>query len=212
MEAPQRRIDGDHPQDDAGAAGGGGEVSVTNRAWRASAKPLDSERFHYRPLGEGDRELYIRIYTDPVLMQHVGDPLTITVAENSFQKSCALNLALNSRQYCWVMIDRESGGEVGLLALIDHNGPAEIGVMVLMPWQNRKVAQEAIRRLTEFSFRECSVSYVFTRHLIANIAGAGVMARLGFLVMSDVPGGDCFQGWGMGRDLWVEMTQGMFVQ
>ena len=79
---------------------------------------------------------------------------------------------------------------------------AEIGVMVIDAWQGRKVAQETIGFLSGYLFDHSGWRRTFSRHVRANDAGAGVMRRLGFREMQEVPGGSAFRGWEMTCEAW----------
>jgi RimJ/RimL family protein N-acetyltransferase len=165
---------------------------------------LETERFHLRPLAESDEALYVSIYTDGALMRYVGDPMTAADAQRAFRAFLRSNQHGDLRRSCcWVVEHgRERQETVGLLALTPHAAAAEIGVMILGVWQSRKVAQEAIGFLSGYLFDHGVWSRTFSRHLRANEAGAGVMRRLGFREMEDVPGGANFRGWEMARDEW----------
>lgn len=166
---------------------------------------LATERFRLRPLAAQDEALYVAIYTDDALMRHVGEPMTASDARRAFDAFLRSNAHADLRRACcWVI---ECGGNdsevVGLLALSPHSGAAEIGVMVLAPWQGRKVAQETIAFLSGHLFEEGAWPRTFSRHARDNDAGAGVMRRLGFHAMAEVPGGSAFRGWEMTRDEWM---------
>lgn len=170
---------------------------------------LHTSRFRLRPLAGSDEPLYVAIYTDAALMRFVGEPLTREQAAKAFASFLHSNKAGDlARPCCWV-IERTSGQGleeevVGLLALIPHAGRAEIGVMVRAAWQGSKVAQETIGFLAGHLFRHRVWPSAFSRHVRENEAGAGVMRRLGFREMADVPGGAGFRGWEMTRQEWSE--------
>src|SRR5689334_10346935 len=117
---------------------------------------LETERFRLRPLAAQDEALYIAIYTDQTLMRYVGDPMPISDA----RRACHAFLRSNQhgdlrRACCWVIEHAVEDAEtVGLLALTPHPDAAEIGVMILMPWQSRKVAQETIGFLSGHVFEQ----------------------------------------------------------
>lgn len=166
---------------------------------------LETRRFKLKPLDAGDEALYVGIYTDPALMRYVGEPKRLDEAKRSFG---LLVESADSRQLCWVLLEKRAiGSPVGLIALIDHGGRSEIGIMVVADWQNSKVAQEAIEYLTGHAFAQLGRERVFTRHLVENEAGAGVMRRLGFRPMKEPPGGPRFKGWMMERDEWPARTE-----
>lgn len=168
---------------------------------------LETARFVLRPLAEADEALYVSIYTDAALMRFVGAPMAADEAARAFRAFLRSNRQADLRRACCWVIERGGAGvpdTVGLLALIPHEGRAEIGVMVVAGWQGSKVAQETIGFLSGHLFRHGIWPAAFSRHVRANEAGAGVMRRLGFRDMDDVPGGAEFRGWELTRGEWKE--------
>lgn len=167
---------------------------------------LLTSRFQLRPLAGLDESLYVSIYSDGALMRFVGEPMTPLGAAEAFKAFLQSNRRADlQRACCWVIEEREGDAStVGLLALIPHVAAAEIGVMVLGGWQGRKVAQETIGFLSGYLFQHTEWTRTFSRHVRANEAGAGVMRRLGFHEMEDVPGGEAFRGWEMTRGEWLD--------
>lgn len=169
---------------------------------------LATQRFRLRPLAEQDEALYIFIYTDDALMRHVGEPMTASEALRAFQAFLQSNRYGDLRRACCWVIEHgvDDRDVVGLLALAPHPEAAEIGVMVLAHWQGRKVAQETIAFLSGHLFGNDAWQRTFSRHARDNEAGAGVMRRLGFHAMANVPGGASFRGWEMTRDEWTRQV------
>jgi RimJ/RimL family protein N-acetyltransferase len=167
---------------------------------------LTTPRFRLRPLSLRDEAFYVSVYTDGALMRFVGQPMTPASAADAFRAFLRTNEHGNlHRACCWMIeVPGDETAMVGLLALIPHARAAEIGVMVSEAWQGRKVAQETIGFLSGYLFRHSDWARTFSRHIRANEAGAGVMRRLGFDEMRDVPGGVAFRGWEMTRDAWRE--------
>lgn len=166
---------------------------------------LTTPRFRLRPLTGIDESFYVSIYSNPQLMRFVGEPMTHRAATAAFRAFLKSNERGNLHQACcWVVEDHQDTAErAGLLALLPHTAAAEIGVMVTACWQGRKVAQETIGFLSSYLFLHTSWPRTFSRHIRANEAGAGVMRRLGFHEMEDVPGGDAFRGWEITRSEWL---------
>jgi len=165
---------------------------------------LTTSRFRLRPLSQRDEDFYVSIYTDEALMRFVGQPMTPASASDAFQVFLRSNERGNLRSACCWIIEVPGAETVGLLALIPHADAAEIGVMVSDAWQGRKVAQETIGFFTGYLFRHSECTRTFSRHTRTNEAGAGVMRRLGFTEMQEVPGGNAFRGWEMTREAWRE--------
>lgn len=172
---------------------------------------LHTHRFRLRPLAVSDEAFYVAVYTDAALMRFVGEPLTAEQAAKAFRSFLHSNKAGDlTRACCWViesMSEDVEQSEVGLLALMPHPERAEIGVMVRAAWQGSKVAQETIGFLSDHVFSHRLWPGAFSRHVRENEAGAGVMRRLGFREMADVPGGTGFRGWEMTREEWSERLE-----
>jgi len=139
---------------------------------------LDTRRLHMRPLGAADEALYCRIYTDAGLMRHIGTPLSADTAQRSF---CAARRESTHRSKWWVMVETASRTDIGLLGLVIQDEDAQIGAMVLEPWQSGGYAAEAIAALVEHAFQDLGLNSLHTRHSADNGAAAGLMRKLGFV-------------------------------
>ena len=141
---------------------------------------MQTERFELRPLAPPDSELYIALYTDAEVMRHAGDALTREAARGAFDKVVALNQRTDGGYRAWVVVDRSTGEEKGLLALVAQEGGSEIGALIWPQYHNAGVATEIIRRLIDFAFAEGGVDTVFTRHRAENGGAEGLMRKLDF--------------------------------
>lgn len=166
---------------------------------------IETARFVLRPLRADDEALYVALHTDPDLMRHVGEPMTASTARDTFMRLLDMSQSGRFRHRAWVVVEEaDAVSAVALVAAIAHADDIEIGIMVTPEWQSRRVAQEVISRLTSYSFEDCGIRRVFTRHVTSNMAGAGVMKRLRFDPMPDVPGGSGYVGWVMERARWPD--------
>lgn len=145
-----------------------------------SPQSLDTVRFRMRPLGTGDAALYVALYSDPGVMRHVVEPLDAVAARQAFGKVESSNRR-GSRDYrTWVVVDKATQREIGLLALVAREGMHEIGALIWPEWHNGGVATEIIRRLMDFAFGEDGCRIVFTRHRAENGGAEGLMRKLDF--------------------------------
>lgn len=144
------------------------------------ALPLETARFRLRPLKAHDDGLYIALYTNAEVMRHVGDALTLAAARNAFDKVLAFAQRTDGGYQAWVVVDRSTGEEWGLLALVAREGGSEIGALIWPQYHNAGVATEIIRRLMDFAFSEGGVDTVFTRHRTVNGGAEGLMRKLDF--------------------------------
>lgn len=141
---------------------------------------IDTQRLHLRPLGEADEPLYCRIYTDPELMRHVGAPLTLTAAQRSFGVACRQAMWPTNRPW-WVMSERDSHTDIGVLGLVRHGAAAQIGILMFAQWQGRGFATEVITVLSDLAFRDPGLAMLGLDHAPGNGAMLGLMEKLEFL-------------------------------
>jgi RimJ/RimL family protein N-acetyltransferase len=162
---------------------------------------LDTERFSLTRLGKEDEALYVSIHTDAKLMRSAGGAVEAAVAQAAFARLLKYAELPALKQHAWVVKEKSDlkVAPIAVAAITAHGDDVEIGIMVLAAWQGMKVAQEVIAELTEHAFEVHGARRVFTRHLAENLAGAGVMRRLGFESMPDVPDSDKYIGWVTGR-------------
>lgn len=163
---------------------------------------LETARLRMRPLEERDKALYVRIYTDDKLMEHVGQPLTPAGIEAAFERVCRLNRSTELRYWCWVIEVRDGGANAGLLALVGSTRSAEIGAMILADWHSRGVATEIIACLADHAFAEYGVVEVFTRHRKENGQAHGLMQKLDFVEAASLPEDEGRTRWVRTRSMW----------
>lgn len=147
---------------------------------------FETARLLMRPLQLEDEAFYCACYTDPVLMQHIGEPLSREAALRSFVATLKIAIQIPIIRYTWVMQEKKSGACVGLLALIaDKTEPksvnAELGNIMLTEFQNQGFTVEALGQLVDFVFSTTPLTGVFADHRIQNSAANRVMKKLGFL-------------------------------
>ncbi len=146
---------------------------------------FETARLSVRPLCNEDFALYCACYTNPELMLHIGQPLSLDATLRSFNAALKSNAALPIRRYTWTMQERISLSKIGLLALVCDGVPpqpinAEIGSIIAIQHQNRGFAAEAITALTGLAFERTTLSTLTTRHISQNGAAKGLMEKLGF--------------------------------
>jgi RimJ/RimL family protein N-acetyltransferase len=146
---------------------------------------FETERLQMRLLKTSDETLYTRCYTDPILMQYIGTPLSDNAVLNSFSVALKRNAAPLIHRLTWVMLEKKSDSDIGLLALIcDHSESeptsAEIGAIILTGFQSRGYAAEAIAALVKTTFENTAIARLSTRHTSRNGAANGLMNKLGF--------------------------------
>ncbi|PZQ28731.1 MAG: hypothetical protein DI562_10280 [Stenotrophomonas acidaminiphila] len=162
---------------------------------------IETQRFLLRRIEPEDEALYVAIHTDAGLMRNAGGAVEEASARAAFARLLKYVDLPDLKQHAWVINDKADpfGNPIGVTAIVTHAADVEIGAMILESWQGLKVAQEIVPELTQYAFDVHAAQRVFTRHLPENLAGAGVMRRLGFELMQDVPEPQKYVGWVMGR-------------
>lgn len=174
---------------------------------------FESTRLLMRPLCVDDQAFYCACYTDPVLMQHIGEPLTQQAALRSFSAAMKLNSATPARRRSWVIQEKESSAATGLLALIyDYSRQdrvnAELGHIMHARFQNRGFTIEAIDKLADIVFSTTNLSTIIVNHRSKNGAVARAAKKLGFLQeINDNPGALCCR-WALSRNHWSALRTG----
>jgi RimJ/RimL family protein N-acetyltransferase len=140
---------------------------------------LIGSRLCLRPLGRGDASLYVRIYTDPLLMRDVGAPLARSAAQRSFERAWRSGHAPVTGASWWTIAVGEAEPGIGLAGL-DHDGQTgELGVIVERRHQGAGVGGEALALLVDHAFAALALATVRIRHRSGNQPMAAIAARLG---------------------------------
>lgn len=160
-----------------------------------------------RPLSIDDADLYVRIYTDPQLMQQVATVLTADAAARAFAAALRFNLQILALARYWVLLQAHSGDRIGLLGLLakgDGEGAAdaELGAMVLPECQGRGHAAAAIGTLADWVFSCSGLTRLHTRHDTANAGAARLMRKLGFQSLPSEPTQVLACRWQLTRESW----------
>lgn len=142
---------------------------------------LRGPRLDLRPLSDGDQALYVRLYSDPRAMQHIGPAQDAGAAARGFAAALRYNAQAPSVRLFWVIQDRGAMQALGLIGLaLDEPGGGEVGVLLPAGHQGRGVATEAIAALADHALGAMQLRRLHTRHLPGHALAAGLMATLGF--------------------------------
>lgn len=142
---------------------------------------LQGPRLDLRALADGDEALYVRLYTDPEVMQRVAATQDAAAAARGFRAALRMNAAPVPTRLFWVIHDRLAVQERGLIGLVlDDSGGGEVGVVLPPAHQGQGLATEAIAALAEHAFNAMGLTRLHTAHEADNGLAAGLMASLGF--------------------------------
>ena len=151
---------------------------------------IDTPRLRLRVMGEGDEDLYCRLYTDPQVMHHIAQPLAIDVARRSFQVAREQAFERPMRRPWWVIHEAASTADVGVVGLVREDTVAEMGIVLLPQAQRRGIAREAMSAVAARAMATGLVTQLWLRHAPLNMAMAAVASRLGLVREDDGPGPD----------------------
>ena len=142
---------------------------------------LQGPRLDLRPLADGDQALYVQLYGDPQVMQHIGPAQDAGTAARGFAAALRYNAATPPARLFWVIQDRIGMQALGLIGLtLDEPGGGEVGVLLPAGQQGRGLATEAIAALADHAFGTLQLQRLHTRHAPGHALAAGLMATLGF--------------------------------
>jgi RimJ/RimL family protein N-acetyltransferase len=181
-----------------------GIPGISTEMQNSIVEAFDTQRLYLRPLGDADESLYCRLYTDPVLMQHIAAPMTPEAAQRSF--GVALKQQGGARMV-WVISERDGGAERGILGVVPKDESTEVGVMLFADGQARGLAVEVIAAIADFLFQSTAILRLWTRHSSANGPASVLMRKLGFepLTTDGMPTGEL--RWQMTRKRWHQLGE-----
>lgn len=135
-------------------------------------------RLRMRPLDAGDGALYRALYSTPELMRNIAPPMTFEATARSFAAACRQQ---SPRPQRWIVTDRQSNDDVGLLGLIGSGDAPEIGVMLMAQAHGRGLGTEAMAGLAEWAFTHLALQRISARQAVPdNPTVVRMMLRLGY--------------------------------
>jgi RimJ/RimL family protein N-acetyltransferase len=152
---------------------------------------------------DGDYALYRDLYTDPVVMRRILDPLTVEAASRGFAAACRHNRSDIPGHRFWRVDEGASGARIGLAAFRRDGARAEIGVMLFSEWWNRGICSEIFVLLLRHAFIDLGLEAVDARS--AEDDGLPVIERLlapfGF-IRTRTGAADGMAHWELPRAIW----------
>lgn len=161
---------------------------------------FDTDRLHVRPITEQDRALYCRLYTDPLVMRFIAAALSMEVAQRSF----GVALRQQSRHpQRWILQERSSGNDVGMVALVGEADGPEIGVMVVAERHGLGYGYESMAGLADHAFARGTLTSITARQsVVDNPTVVRMMLALGFSPLPCTPERPAGGDWVMQRADW----------
>lgn len=141
------------------------------------------QKIRFLPLEESDRDWYMALAMDPVMMQFVDDPRTLAEATEDFDsraKSWSLD---NENWYAMAVVDintQERLGDVAIKIVDKKALKAEVGFMLRAHAQGKGVGSEAMKLLVEHAFAAYGVNKLVAYCDVQNIGSWKVLEKCGF--------------------------------
>lgn len=162
---------------------------------------FDTPRLHLRPLGEADEVLYCQLYTDPELMRHIAAPMSIEAAQRSFRTACKQQVPRPQR---WIISERATHHDIGLLGLVRGAPGPEIGVMLLAHGHGRGYGRESTAGMVDRVFSARIEQVICARQsVVDNPTVIRMMLRLGFTPLPPTDAKPLGGEWELTCDQWL---------
>lgn len=175
-----------------------------------SANPIDwtfaTARVRGRLVGEGDRELYLDLYTDASVMRHIAETSSMEDATAVFAKALKHNANSAVRARYWQLSHRRTGQRLGLAALVRDatvSTRGELGLMLLPQAQHTGIGLQVLECVIDGVLSQrwlLEMDEVTGRHAAENVGAARLVEYLGF-ERFDI-GAAVNVGWRMTLDAW----------
>ncbi len=162
---------------------------------------FDTSRLRLRPISEGDEALYCRLYTDAELMRFIAAPLSIEAAQRSFRTACKQQFPQPQR---WIISERATHSDIGLLGLIRGEPAPEIGVMLLARGHGRGYGGESMAGMVDRVFASRTEQIICARQsVVDNPTVIRMMLALGFKSLPTTQAKPLGGEWELTRDQWL---------
>jgi len=123
---------------------------------------MHSERVSLEALSQRHERLYCELFTDPVTMLHIGEPLTRESAKGRFRGALASSRRDPVTEL--LLVVSAAGRDIGICALqnIDRaRSRAEVGVMLRPAWHGKGFGTEALRLALMIAFTVLGIDEVW---------------------------------------------------
>ena len=144
---------------------------------------LRSQRLVLQPWSEADLDDAVTLWTDPEVMRLLGGPLSSTDVKARLAQQIA-NQERYGFQYWRVTHENSFIGCCGLKPAIQDPSLIELGFHFLPHAWGKGFASEGARAALDFGFSRASE--IYAGHHPGNAASRNVLAKLGFVQLSEV--------------------------
>jgi len=130
-----------------------------------------------------DKELYLKVYTDPEIMKFIGTPLSQERAECAWDASIEQETHIPVARRTWTLSENDPKRSIGIAAFGLENKEdkiATIGCMFVLEAHGKGYATEVLRKVTELAFEEYGINKLTSYSMLTNKASYKLMVRLGY--------------------------------
>lgn len=137
-----------------------------------------------------DRDFYVSLYTNPSVMEFIGNPLSKEKAQNSYKAALKLSYTpVPQRLFC-IVTSKDSQQSVGLVGLTWAVGDrqcqtAEVSVVLSPPFFGQGFASEALRAAGKYLFDNKIATMAYGFGMARNQASKKMVQNAGFEIASE---------------------------
>ncbi len=145
---------------------------------------LETDRLLLRRVLPEDQEIIFKLRSDPQLMKYIDRPLLETQDDaleliKKYDETIDSNQGIN-----WGMVDKAQDQLIGTIAFWRMDKPnyrAEIGYMMLQPFQGRGLMQEAMTKIISYGFEVLKLHSIEANVNPKNEASKKLLGKHGFV-------------------------------
>jgi RimJ/RimL family protein N-acetyltransferase len=147
---------------------------------------IQSDLLYLTPVTKDDADLFVEIYTDPQIMQHVGKALNYDAAITLFNQCLDHITSKQPKNLFYVIKSTHTDEKFGIIGLMwnqPNENSVELGVMIAKPYINKAYAYKATDLLIKYVFKVMNLHSIvistYDSHLTVNRG----LPSLGFINM-----------------------------
>lgn len=150
---------------------------------------IESDLLSLTPLCKDDWQLYKDIYTDPVLWELVGEPLTEKSAQQFFNQSVEQFSKDDPTYLFYVINNRINNNKIGIVGIIWNQAEKtgiEMGVMISKTALSQGYAIKALKLLINHAFQHLNIKTMVAFCNDNNYAANRVSKALGYQNVGEI--------------------------
>ncbi|MRX27682.1 GNAT family N-acetyltransferase [Kangiella sp. HZ709] len=142
-----------------------------------------SASLSFRQLKNSDKELYISLYTDPIVMQYIAEPLSKTTAARMFEAQLKPWGVKSTHMLNLVITEISSDLDIGVCGVVTRSllsKQAEVGMVFLPEFHSKGYGTETLTRLSKYAFKELGYNKLSGPPFPSNKASIKIMQKSGY--------------------------------